>query len=206
MIATVKTSMRERLIEAAMQLFYASGLRAVSVDKVIEAASTTKVTFYRHFKGKDDLVVAYLERRAAIEREGIGAAVAHGGGDPQAVMRLISEALAVITCEPGFRGCPFINAAAEYPDPDSSVRKAVAEHRRWCKDAFADLVAPSPPTPPPRPTTSCSCATAPWSPATSTPPKPWPPPSSAPPPPSSTASSGIDPGRGTWAGTPCVLS
>ncbi|MFB9659754.1 TetR/AcrR family transcriptional regulator [Glycomyces mayteni] len=147
MIATVKTSMRERLIEAAMQLFYASGLRAVSVDKVIEAASTTKVTFYRHFKGKDDLVVAYLERRAAIEREGIGAAVAHGGGDPQAVMRLISEALAVITCEPGFRGCPFINAAAEYPDPDSSVRKAVAEHRRWCKDAFADLVAPLTPDP-----------------------------------------------------------
>ncbi|PRY62480.1 TetR/AcrR family transcriptional regulator [Glycomyces artemisiae] len=142
MIATVKTSMRERLIEAAMQLFYASGLRAVSVDKVIEAAATTKVTFYRHFKGKDDLVVAYLERRAAIERDGIGAAVAHGKGDPEAVMRLVSEALAVITCEPGFRGCPFINAAAEYPDPDSAVRKTVDEHRRWCKNTFAELVAP----------------------------------------------------------------
>ncbi|MQM25897.1 TetR/AcrR family transcriptional regulator [Glycomyces albidus] len=148
MITTVKTSMRDRLVEAAMQLFYASGLRAVSVDKVIEAAATTKVTFYRHFKSKDDLVVAYLERRAALEREGIGAAIAHGGGDPESVLRLIAEALGVIACEPGFRGCPFINAAAEYPDPESPVRKAVDEHRRWCKRTFAELVAPLRPADP----------------------------------------------------------
>ena len=64
MIGDVKTSIREKLIDAATELFYAEGLRAVSVDRVIERAGTTKVTFYRHFKSKDDLVVAHLERRA----------------------------------------------------------------------------------------------------------------------------------------------
>ncbi|SDD83061.1 TetR/AcrR family transcriptional regulator [Glycomyces harbinensis] len=142
MIATVKTSMRERLVAAATRLFYAHGLRAVSVDKVIEAAGTTKVTFYRHFKSKDDLVVAYLEGRALLEREGIGAAIAHGGGDAETVLRLMAEQIGMIACEPGFRGCPFINAAAEYPDPDSQVRKTVAAHRRWYKEAFASLAAP----------------------------------------------------------------
>jgi AcrR family transcriptional regulator len=135
-------SMRERLIAAASELFYAHGLRAVSVDKVIERAGTTKVTFYRHFQSKDDLVVAYLEHRAAIEREGIGAAIAYSGGDAEATFRLISEQTGIVACSPGFRGCPFINAAAEYPDPDSPVRKAVDAHRRWYRTTFRELLLP----------------------------------------------------------------
>ncbi|UBU12589.1 TetR/AcrR family transcriptional regulator [Nonomuraea gerenzanensis] len=134
--------MRERLLEAASELFYAHGLRAVSVDKVIERAATTKVTFYRHFKSKDELVVAYLERRAALERDGIGAAIKHGEGDVAATLRVISGAIGTIACAPGFRGCPFINAAAEYPDPGSPVRKAVEAHRRWNRTTFEQLVAP----------------------------------------------------------------
>ncbi|WP_197429730.1 TetR/AcrR family transcriptional regulator [Auraticoccus cholistanensis] len=135
-------SMRDRLVDAATELFYADGLRAVSVDKVIERARTTKVTFYRHFKSKDDLVVAHLQRRAEQEREGITAAVERAGGDPDRAFQLISEALGTMACEPGFRGCPFINAAAEYPEPTSSVRRTVDAHRAWCKAAFARIVEP----------------------------------------------------------------
>lgn len=134
--------MRARLVEAAMELFYTQGLRAVSVDKVIERAGTTKVTFYRHFQSKDDLIVAYLERCAALERDGIGAAIAHGGGNVDVSLRLITDGTGVAACRPGFRGCAFINAAAEYPDPESSVRKIVDAHRRWYKTMFRDLVAP----------------------------------------------------------------
>ncbi len=137
-----KGSMRERLVEAATELFYAEGLRAVSVDKVIERAGTTKVTFYRHFSSKDALVVAHLERRAEQERAGVTGAIEQAGGDPAQALRLISETLGVMSCQPGFRGCPFINAAAEYPDPDSEVRKTVAEHRGWCRQTFEDLVRP----------------------------------------------------------------
>ncbi|WP_239161724.1 TetR/AcrR family transcriptional regulator [Acrocarpospora phusangensis] len=138
----MNSPMRERLLEAATELFYAHGLRAVSVDKVIDLASTTKVTFYRHFKSKDDLVVAYLERRAVLERDGIGAAIKQGDGDVDATLRVISEAIGIIACAPGFRGCPFINAAAEYPDPDSPIRRTVDAHRRWNRAAFEQLIAP----------------------------------------------------------------
>ncbi|MFG2075161.1 TetR/AcrR family transcriptional regulator [Nonomuraea maritima] len=138
----MSSPMRERILIAAAELFYAYGLRAVSVDKVIDAARTTKVTFYRHFRSKDELVVAYLEHRAALERDGISAAIKHGDGDIDATLRVISEAIGGLACAPGFRGCPFINAAAEYPDPDSPIRKAVDAHRRWNKATFEQLVAP----------------------------------------------------------------
>ena len=142
MIATVHGSMRERLIEAASELFYAQGLRAVSVDKVIDRAGTTKVTFYRHFQSKDDLIVAYLESRAELERNGVDAAIAHGDGDVDVTLRLMAEHTGAAACSPGFRGCPFINAAAEYPDRDSAVRKVVDAHRDWWTSAFERLVAP----------------------------------------------------------------
>ncbi|MFL0358958.1 TetR/AcrR family transcriptional regulator [Curtobacterium flaccumfaciens] len=138
----MKVSMRDRLIEAATELFYAEGLRAVSVDRVIERAGTTKVTFYRHFKSKDDLVVAHLERRAQQERDGIGAAIEHAGGDSDRTFELIAGALGSMACEPGFRGCPFINAAAEYPDPTSAVRQTVDRHRAWCKETYEQIIAP----------------------------------------------------------------
>jgi AcrR family transcriptional regulator len=141
-MAAVTSPVRERLIETASELFYAQGLRAVSADKIIERVGTTKVTFYRHFRTKDDLVLAYLQGRAAIERDGIGAAIAHAGGDPETALRLISEGIGAVACRPGFRGCPFINAAAEYPDPDSPVRRVVDEHRAWYRTTFEQLIAP----------------------------------------------------------------
>jgi AcrR family transcriptional regulator len=142
MIGSVKTSMRDRLVDAATELFYAEGLRAVSVDKVIERAGTTKVTFYRQFKSKDDLVVAHLELRAQQERDAVTGAMEAGGGDPDRVFQLLAGGLGALACEQGFRGCPFINAAAEYPDPESSVRKTVDTHRTWWREAFRSIVEP----------------------------------------------------------------
>jgi AcrR family transcriptional regulator len=139
---TMTEPVRERLLAAADELFYAHGMRAVSADKIIDRVGTTKVTFYRHFRTKDDLVVAYLERRAAGERAGVEAVFAAAGGDAETALRLMSAGLGEMACEPGFRGCPFINAAAEYPDPESSVRRIVDTHRAWWKKSFEDLVAP----------------------------------------------------------------
>jgi AcrR family transcriptional regulator len=143
MIGTVRESMRERLIDAATELFYEDGIRAVSVDRIVEAADTTKVTFYRHFPSKDELVVAHLARRASQERDGISGAISAAGGDPDRAFAEIGKNLGIIACQPGFRGCPFINAAAEYPDPASIVRQAVDAHRTWCRETFEDLVRPS---------------------------------------------------------------
>ncbi|MGN8048181.1 TetR/AcrR family transcriptional regulator [Curtobacterium sp. 22159] len=138
----MKVSMRDRLIEAASELFYADGVRAVSVDRVIERAGTTKVTFYRHFKSKDELVVAHLERCAAQEREGIGVAIESAQGDADRTFELIAGTFGAMANDAGFRGCPFINAAAEFPDPESAVRQTVNQHRSWCKDTFEEIVQP----------------------------------------------------------------
>lgn len=142
MIGAVKVSMRERLIEAATELFYAEGVRAVSVDRVIERAGTTKVTFYRHFASKDALVVAHLERCAEQERAGLGAAIDSAAGDTDRTLELIAGTFGAMARDAGFRGCPFINAAAEYPDAESAVRQTVNEHRAWCKATFRQIVGP----------------------------------------------------------------
>lgn len=142
MLGAVKVSMRERLVEAANELFYTEGIRAVSVDRVIERAGTTKVTFYRHFKSKDDLVVAHLERCAEQERAGLGAAIASASGDAGRTFELIAGTFGAMAQDAGFRGCPFINASAEYPDPMSAVRQTVDHHRTWCKETFEQIVQP----------------------------------------------------------------
>jgi AcrR family transcriptional regulator len=131
--------MRERILEAATVLFYAQGLRAVSAEKIIAQVGITKVTFYRHFPTKDDLIVAYLERRAKWERDAI-AHVRRSASDVPDVFRLIAEAIGAESCSPGFRGCPFINAAAEYADQGHPVRRVVDAHRRWFRHTVQDLL------------------------------------------------------------------
>jgi AcrR family transcriptional regulator len=135
-----KPSMKELIIQAAAVLFYAQGIRAVSADKIIAKVGITKVTFYRHFPGKDDLVVAYLERRAEWERNAVEAARRATAGEPTEAFRLIAEGIGAESCTPGFRGCPFINAAAEYADPSHPVREVVASHRRWFKGVIEDIL------------------------------------------------------------------
>ncbi|GIG37314.1 TetR/AcrR family transcriptional regulator [Cellulomonas pakistanensis] len=129
-----------RILRAAAGLFYADGIRAVSADRVIAAAEVSKVTFYRHFATKDALVVAYLTAVAAAERAALAAAEAAHPDDPGAVLRGYADVLGRESCAPGFRGCPFINAAAEYADPAHPVRGVVAEHRRWMVGAAAALL------------------------------------------------------------------
>lgn len=121
------------LAEATVQ-FNAHGVRQVSADKVIAAAGVSKVTFYRHFPTKDDLVVAYLEAELAR----VQAAVARAEGTPGE--RGLGAALADEICRPGFRGCPFINAAAEYPDDEHPVRAVVARFRAWMIGAIGEAL------------------------------------------------------------------
>jgi AcrR family transcriptional regulator len=136
---TTRVPVRERIVEAATELFYAQGLRAVSAEKIIAQVGITKVTFYRHFPTKDDLIVAYLERRAKWERDAIAQA-RQAVGDAPGVFRILAAAIGAESCSPGFRGCPFINAAAEYADPEHPVRRVVDAHRRWFRQTIQDLL------------------------------------------------------------------
>lgn len=136
-----RTPVRERILEAADKLFYAEGIRAVSADRLIGAASVSKVTFYRHFPTKDDVVVAYLELRAAAERRLVERLRTEYSGDPEGMLTALTRQLAAASCAPGFRGCPYINAAAEYPDPAHVVRRTVTTHRSWFADVLQEQLA-----------------------------------------------------------------
>ncbi|WP_369221631.1 TetR/AcrR family transcriptional regulator [Streptomyces sp. R39] len=128
---------KARLLAVASRLFYAEGIRAVGVDRVMAEAEVARGTFYRHFEGKDDLVRAYLEATdAGIRRQVDAAATETGGGD--ALLRGIAHSIGENVCGQGFRGCPFINAAAEYPDPGSPVHQAVLAHRAWFQQVLVD--------------------------------------------------------------------
>jgi AcrR family transcriptional regulator len=130
---------RERILAAADEHFYAEGIRAVSADRLIAAAGVSKVTFYRHFPSKDDLVLAYLEGRAAVERQALEQ-FRDQAGDACDTLLAIARGIADISCSPGFRGCPFINAAAEFADPTHPARKAIAAHRAWFATFLTDLL------------------------------------------------------------------
>ncbi len=132
---------RARLLAAASELFYREGIHSVGVDRIIAESGVTRATFYRHFPGKEDLVEAYL----GVEDENIRAALAQGeaaaGGDPGALVHAVIEGLAEDIARHHTRGCPFINAAAEYPDPASGVRQAVDRHRAWFRGELERLLA-----------------------------------------------------------------
>ncbi|GAB3597080.1 TetR/AcrR family transcriptional regulator [Microbacterium tumbae] len=137
--STSGSATRARILAAANELFYAHGIRATSADRVIEQVGITKVTFYRHFRTKSDLVVAYLQEQAATERAWMQSV--RRAGDPVGSLRALAEGIGAASCTPGFRGCAFINAAAEFSDEEDPVRLAVDAHRRWMLEEFADIAA-----------------------------------------------------------------
>ncbi|WP_410573243.1 TetR/AcrR family transcriptional regulator [Amycolatopsis sp. cmx-4-61] len=133
---------RARLLATASGLFYAEGLHSVGIDRVIAGAGVTRATLYRHFPSKDDLLVAYLTEADNAIRAQVDAARAEtAGGPPEDAVLAVAETIADGIRSPEFRGCAFLNAAAEYPDPAHPVHRAVLAHRQWFLDTVTELLA-----------------------------------------------------------------
>jgi AcrR family transcriptional regulator len=132
-------TVRERLLAAADELFYAEGITAVGVEKIRATADVAKSSLYQHFKSKDQLVAAYLEGRSQGWRARLGAAVEAAGPDPRARLETVFAELGRWFEEPGFRGCPFINAAAEIPGKNHPALAVAARHREWLSGLFAGI-------------------------------------------------------------------
>jgi AcrR family transcriptional regulator len=130
---------REKLLATASELFYREGIHSVGVDRIIGEAGVTRATFYRHFPGKEDLVEAYLGVEDANIR-GAFAAAESSGAEPKQLVGLVIEGLADDVARHHTRGCPFINAAAEYPDAGSGVRRTVARHREWFRSELESVL------------------------------------------------------------------
>jgi AcrR family transcriptional regulator len=121
---------RARILTAAAELFYRHGIRAVGVEAIAEAADTNKMTLYRHFASKDELVAEYLRQSANAadacwERFG----QAHPG-DPLEQLLAWLEEMAHHLAEPDERGCALANAAIELPEKDHPARRVIEEYKR----------------------------------------------------------------------------
>ena len=123
---------RERILRAARELFYARGIRAVSVDDIAAAADTNKMTLYRHFASKDQL----LAREADAMWDDI--ARTHPD-DALAQLRAWVERISKLMAESGDRGCALANAAVELPERDHPARAVVDEHKSHQREHIAAL-------------------------------------------------------------------
>ncbi|MEV5014373.1 TetR/AcrR family transcriptional regulator [Streptomyces sp. NPDC053780] len=131
---------RERLLGTATRIFYAEGIHSVGIDRITAEAKVTRATLYRHFAGKEDLVLAYLDLADRGIRGQIAEARA-GARSPADEVRAVARSITEGIRSPGFRGCAFLNAVAEYPDPDHPIHRAVLAHRAWFLDTVTELLA-----------------------------------------------------------------
>jgi AcrR family transcriptional regulator len=132
---------RERILEVATELFYREGIRAVGVDTIVARSGVAKMSLYRSFPSKDDLVAAFLadaDRRYWAWWDQI---VGRHPGDPRAQLGALFRAVAKRTTSPDYRGCPFVNTATEFPDPGHPGRAIALANKRELRARLRTLAA-----------------------------------------------------------------
>jgi AcrR family transcriptional regulator len=130
--APVRRSRAERqaiVLDTAERLFASRSSRSVGMDELVRETGLGKMTVYRLFKSKDELVGAYLARKAATVLAFIDAELARCDGDPRAALLAVVDHVEREVTRPGFRGCPFTNVSSEYDDPQHPARSAAADYK-----------------------------------------------------------------------------
>jgi AcrR family transcriptional regulator len=120
---------RQRILGVAAELFYRHGIRAVGVEAIAEAAGTNKMTLYRHFASKDELVAEYLRESAKLADSSWDRYAQAHPGDSLAQLRAWLKEMAGHVASADQRGCPLANAAVELPDKDHPARCVIEEFK-----------------------------------------------------------------------------
>jgi AcrR family transcriptional regulator len=123
------TEVRNRILDAASDLFYRRGVRAVGVDFIVEAAGVAKTSLYRHFRTKDDLVAAFLQREDEDFWRCWDRVAERHRNDALAELGAHLDWIAERIGRPNYRGCPQLNVAAEFPETDHPARRVAAAHK-----------------------------------------------------------------------------
>jgi AcrR family transcriptional regulator len=130
---------KERILDTASRLFYRHGFVSVGVDTITAEAGVAKMSLYRHFPSKDDLIVAYLER--SNEQFWAWFDGALGEGSPRQQLLRVFEELAGFATSPACFGCMFQLAAADFPDPEHRANRTALAHKRAVIERLRDLAA-----------------------------------------------------------------
>ncbi|MFZ0666503.1 MAG: TetR/AcrR family transcriptional regulator [Acidimicrobiales bacterium] len=132
-----RASARERLLDAANELFYTEGVQTVGIDRIIERAGVAKASLYNLFGSKEELVAAYLASRHDLTTSRITEAIKQVD-DPRQKILTVFDSQAQQYEQPDFNGCAFIAASTEAPE-GGLVEKAADEFRAWIRALFTDL-------------------------------------------------------------------
>lgn len=133
---TLNSTARERILHTAHDLFYLNGVRATGIDRVIAESGVTKVTFYRHFPSKNDLIVAYLEYRHQRWMAWFADALVRHGGGPEAILPAVEEWFR----DPHYRGCAFINSVGELGGVLPDIVEIARSHKQDAITAIASVL------------------------------------------------------------------
>ena len=126
------------MLETAARLFFPNGYRAIGVDTISAESGIGKMTLYRHYESKDELIVAYLRDSNAKFWEAFEK-VTGGVGSPREKIIQFFQALAEYVSQPVCFGCPFLNVAAEYPDSQYPGHQVALEHKESVRQRFYEL-------------------------------------------------------------------
>ncbi len=134
-----KSRVRDCIMQTATNLFYKRGIRAVGVDTIASEAGTNKMSFYRSFASKDELVAEYLRGEERESWQWWDKTVAAHAGDPRAQVEALFDVLVKNTCKAGSRGCALANAAVEITEPDHPARPVVEKYKAEMRRRFRAL-------------------------------------------------------------------
>lgn len=130
---------RAHLLETAWRLFYRDGYHTVGIDTLLAEADLAKMTLYKHFSSKDELIVAVIKKRSGEILAGLAAAVEAAGNSPKRRLLSIFDWLEALFGSRDFSGCAFIRAISEYPDTDHPVHRAAWAHKRAVREMLVGL-------------------------------------------------------------------
>lgn len=136
----IPSAPRDRILEVASRLFYQNGIRAVGIDTIIAQSDVAKMTFYKHFKSKDLLVLEFLKRRDELWRAWFESAVCRLAPKVENRPLAIFDALGERFSKKDFRGCAFINTMVEMADGDHIAHQAAAEHKQKVQQIIRSLL------------------------------------------------------------------
>ncbi|SCC17415.1 transcriptional regulator, TetR family [Kosakonia oryzendophytica] len=131
-----KRSAKEKIVQTAHELFYQYGIRATGIDKIIECAQVTKVTFYRHFPSKNALILTYLEYRHTLWMDWFNTTMARYMQAGKGNIRALLATLQSWADAPDFRGCAFLNATSEMGEALPDVVQMTRMHKLSVEQAL----------------------------------------------------------------------
>ena len=130
---------KDKVFAVAADLFYRKGIHTVGVEEIVREADVAKISLYRSFASKDELVVTYLEDRSRTFLRQWDEAFDRYRDNPRAQLRAIMTYIGERTTQDGYRGCPFINFCAEFPDPSHPGRRVAQATKRALHERFLRL-------------------------------------------------------------------